>query len=456
MNIYEDSDKRVPIELDNPSIQRDYDKCILCGACKNICKFAQGVYGNYDHTKEAICINCGQCIAVCPTGALSEVKDYHKVIEKIKNDNYIVIFQTAPAVRVALGEHFNLEPGTFIEGKLVSALRKLGADYVFDTTFGADLTIMEEANELVSRIKENKNLPQFTSCCPAWVKFVELFHKELIPNLSTTRSPILMQGPIIKTYFANKMHLDPKKIINVAVAPCTAKKYEITRPQFKAVANYYNDGSLKDMDYIITTNELAMWLKEENIDFNSLEDSNYDDLLGSGSGSGYIFGNSEGVMEASVRCAYHILTGEDPKDKLLEFNDVRGVDGIKEATLNINNKTLKLAILSGTNNVNRLLKQIEENNLQYDFIEVMACPGGCISGGGQPRLEVPITNVIREKRIAGLYNKDKNLKIRSSYQNKDIIKLYEEFLKYPLSDISKSLLHTHYEDKSKLKQTIES
>lgn len=452
MNIYENSDKRVPIELDNPSIKRDNSKCILCGACKSVCKFSQGVYGNYDvgNTKEAICINCGQCLLVCPTNAITEVKDYQKVKEKILDDDYIVIFQTAPSVRVALGEKFGLNPGDFVEGKMVSALKKIGADYVFDTTFGADLTIMEEANELVDRIINNKTLPQFTSCCPAWVKFVEIFHPELIPNLSTARSPILMQGPIIKTYFANKMNINPEKIINVAVAPCTAKKYEITR-NFHAVKDYYGI-DIKDMDYIITTNELAEWIKEENIDFNDLEDSNYDDLF-LGSGAGYIFGNSGGVMESAVRTAYNIITGENPKEDLLNFKEVRGVDGIKEATLNIANKTLNLAIISGTNNVNRLLKKIKEENLKYDFIEVMACPGGCIAGGGQPKTEIPVTNTIREKRMQGLYNKDNNLSIRTSYQNENINKLYDEFLGNVLSDKSRQLLHTYYEDKSELLNT---
>jgi len=448
MNIYENSDKRVPIKEDNPSIKRDYSKCILCGACKSVCKFSQGVYGNYEigNTKEPICINCGQCLLVCPTNSITEVKDVFKVKQKIK-DGYVVIFQTAPSVRVALGEKFGLEEGRFVEGKMISALKLLGASYVFDTTFGADLTIMEETAEIIKRLKNNENLPQFTSCCPAWVKFVEIFHPHLIPNLSTTRSPILMQGAIIKTYFAKKIGLDPTKIINVAVAPCTAKKYEITRKQFSAVSDYYADDSLKDMDYIITTNELADWIIDENIDFNSLVDGKFDDLCGSG--AGYIFGNSGGVMEAAMRNAYYVLTGEDPKENLLNFKEVRGVDGIKEATLNIGNKNLNLAIISGTNNVNRMLKKIEDDNLKYDFIEVMACPGGCIAGGGQPKT-IPITNTLKQKRMEGLYKKDEHSKDRISYKNKNIEEIYDEFLGDVLSTEAKKLLHTYYEDKSDL------
>ena len=448
MNIYDNHLKRVPISLNNPSIQRDDSKCILCGACKSVCKYAQAVYGNYeiDLEKEPVCINCGQCASVCPTNAITEKYDYKEVMEKLKDKESIVIFQTSPAVRVAIGESFGNESGKNMEGKLVTALKKLGASYVFDTTFGADLTIMEEANELVKRIKENKNLPQFTSCCPAWVKFVEMFHKDLIPNLSTARSPILMQGPIIKTYMAKKLNIDYKKIINVAVAPCTAKKYEITRPQFKAVQEYYNDESIKDMDYVITTNELVLMLKENKVDFNSLEDSSYDNLIGSG--SGYIFGNSGGVMEAAIRYAYYILTGEKPNDKLLHFTDVRGIDGIKEASIDINGKMLKLAIISGTANANRIIKKINEE--KYDFIEVMACPGGCISGAGQPKIEIPITNTTRNKRMEGLYTKDDSMDLKNCFENEEIIKLYNEFLNQPLSDKSISLLHTYYTDKSDL------
>jgi len=320
---YEYSDIRVPIDKDNVSICRDEELCVKCGACKNICKFNVGVYGNYDLEKsdKAICINCGQCSLVCPTMSICEVKDYLKLKELMKSDK-IKVFQVAPAVRASLGEEFNYELGTNVEGKIVSALKMLGADYVFDTTFGADLTIMEEANELVDRIKNKKTMPMFTSCCPAWVKFVEIFYPEFIPNLSTCKSPILMQGAIIKNYFSNINNIDRDDIISVAVTPCTAKKYEIKREEFNG-----------DVDFVITTRELANWIREEKIKFKDLEDTSFDNIMSRGTGAGIIFGNSGGVTEAALRTANHILGGDDKQT--LEFEEIRGLGNIKEANVKI-------------------------------------------------------------------------------------------------------------------------
>jgi len=449
MSIHENSDVRVPINSDSVSIKRDDSKCILCGNCRSVCKFNQGVYGRYDLEKtfdKAICIECGQCSNVCPTSAICEVKDYLKVKEYIKNDEYVVIFQTAPATRVSLGEEFGLEVGTFVQGKLVGALKELGASYVFDTAYGADLTIMEEANELIERIQNNGVLPMFTSCCPAWVKFLEIFYPDYIPNLSSTKSPILMQGAIIKTYFAKKMNIDPEKIIHVAVTPCTAKKYEIKREEMNDSGEFLNK-NIRDVDYVITVRELASWLKEENIDFNLIEEQEYDSLLGEASGAGVIFGSTGGVMEAALRTAHFYITGERLSDENIEFKSVRGLEGIKEANILIGDYPLSIAVVTGTNNAHKFFEMLD--NKHYDFVEVMACLGGCVAGGGQPKVEQTIEQLEKEKRASSLYKQDRLLK-RCSYENKEIQTLYKEFLKEPGSEISKKLLHTTYSSKSEM------
>lgn len=451
MSKHENSNMRVPIELDNKSIIRDDSKCVLCGACKSVCKFSQGVYGKYDLEKtndQAICIDCGQCTLVCPTNAITEVMDYKKVKELIKNPDKIVIFQTSPSIRVSVGELFGMNPGTLVEGKIVSALRKLGASYVFDTTFGADLTIMEEATELVKRIKEKRTLPQLTSCCPAWVKFVELFFPKYIPNLSSAKSPISMQGAIIKTYFAKEAEIDPSKIVNVAVTPCTAKKSEIKRPEMNDSSEYNQVADMMDMDYVITTRELALWLKEENIDFNNLEDSSYDDMFTRGSGAGLIFGNSGGVMEAALRTAYYLVTNTNPPEEFLNFSPVRGIDNVKEANIEIAGTNLRVAVINGTFHARKFLDSLEGSDEHYDFIEVMSCRGGCIAGGGTPKTEIPLPDSIREERINALYQTDTNSNVRYSHENKDIIRLYSEFLNEPNSEIAHKLLHTTYNSKA--------
>lgn len=456
MSIHENSDVRVPINPDSVSIMRDDSKCILCGNCRSTCKFVQGVYGRYDLEKtgdKAICIECGQCSNVCPTSAICEVKDYLKVKEYIKNPNYIVVFETAPATRVSLGEEFGLSAGSFVQGKLVSALKKLGADYVLDTAYGADLTIMEEANELIERIQNDGVLPMFTSCCPAWVKFLEMFYPEYIPNLSTAKSPILMQGSIIKTYFAEKMNIDPEKIIHVAITPCTAKKYEIKREEMNKAGEFLNK-EIRDVDYVVTVRELASWMREENIDFESLEDSNYDSLLGEASGAGVIFGATGGVMEAALRTAHYYVTGESLKDENIEFHSIRGLDGIKEANVKIGDYDLSIAVITGTNNVHKFFEMQKNSEKHYDFIEVMACLGGCIAGGGQPKIDQTMAHLEKEKRSSSLYTQDRTLK-RFSYENTEIQKLYKDFLKEPGSDTSKQLLHTTYSSKKDMLNVFE-
>jgi ferredoxin hydrogenase len=450
MSIHENSDVRVPINKDSVSITRDDAKCILCGNCRSTCKFEQGVYGTYDLEEandRAICIDCGQCSNVCPTSAICEVKSYKKLKEQMKNKEYTFIFQTAPAVRVSLGEEFGFETGSFVQGKLVSALRKIGADYVFDTAYGADLTIMEEANELINRIHDKKNLPMFTSCCPAWVKFVEIFYPNYIPNLSSTKSPILMEGSIIKSYFAEYKKLDSKKIINVAVTPCTAKKYEIQREEMQT-------NGIRNMDYIITTRELACWLKEEKIDFASLNEEEYDSLLGEATGAGTIFGTSGGVMEAALRTANFYLTGNTLEE--LEFQEIRGLNGIKEAEVSLENTSLSIAVVTGTKNARKFFELLEKGDKHYDFVEVMACVGGCIAGGGQPKVELTSAHFEKEKRSDALYERDRALPKRCSYENKEIVSLYRNYLKEPGSDISKQLLHTTYHAKDDIfeKETV--
>lgn len=442
---------RVAIEENNPSIVRHEDLCIKCGLCKDICEQKIAVHNCYnlkDTNDEAICINCGQCSNVCPTNSITERYEYHTVKELINNPDKIVIVSTSPSVRVSLAEAFDMEIGSYLEGKMVALLRKLGFKYVLNTNFAADLTIMEEASELIKRIKENKNLPQFTSCCPAWVKYVETFYPNLIDNLSTSKSPIGMQGPTIKTYFAKKRKIDPKRIVNVALTPCTAKKMEIRREEMNASGKYLGIDDLRDMDYVITTRELVKWAKEENIDFKNLKDEPYDSLMSDASGAGILFGNSGGVMEAALRTAYHMLTNKDPQDLLLNLTPVRGIDGVKEGSVTIDGLTIKFAAISTTKNAKDFIERISKSHEHYDFIEVMTCPNGCIGGGGQPKELLNTDLDVLKKRMQGLYDKDQKITLKSSYQNPEIIKLYKQFYKEPLSELSEKLLHTKYIDRS--------
>ena len=439
---------RVPIEADNPSIVRNESLCIKCGQCSNVCTSPVGVLGTYalEQTGDrAICIHCGQCANVCPVGSITEVYEYPEVKAAVQDKDKIVIVSTSPSVRVALGEEFGLPKGAFVQGKMVALLRALGVDYVLDTNFAADLTIVEEASELLARIKgeTDKPLPQFTSCCPAWVKFAETYYPELLPHVSTAKSPIGMQGPTIKTYFAQKMGIDPRKIVNVALTPCTAKKFEIRREKMNAAGQKLGIAELRDMDNVITTRELALWAKEAGIDFTSLEDSDFDKFMGEASGAGVIFGNTGGVMEAALRTAY--LTGEQPPKEILKLEPVRGYDGLREASVEIAGRVINVAVVHGTENVRKLIAGGIE---KYHFIEVMTCPGGCIGGGGQPKDFAYDADAARKARIEGLYERDAEMELHLSHENKEIQQLYQEFYDTPLSDMAEAMLHTAYQDRS--------
>lgn len=434
----------LPVASDNPAIKKDASKCIQCGYCVRVCRNDVTVARMYELgiTKKPICINCGQCANYCPTESISEKLDYMKVMQLLKDKSKTVVFSFAPAVRVALGEEFGIEPGVNVYKKIIAALRNIGAKYVFDITFSADLTIMEEAMELVNRIKEGKNLPMFTSCCPAWVKYVEIFYPELIPNLSTCKSPIAMQGSTIKTYFAKMKNINPDDLINVVIAPCTAKKYEIKRRELNVTR--------RDTDFILTTRELALMIKKNNIDFLHLDNSEFDSPLGLGSSAGVIFGNTGGVAEAALRTAYHYITDKDLDDNSLTFSKVRGMSGIKETEVIICDKTIKVAVANGMKNAKILIDKIKSGTVNYQFVEVMNCTGGCIAGGGQPKLTLMNMKSAKQKRIDGLYSEDSKMKKRVSYKNPDIIKIYKEFYGEVGSSLAHQYLHTKYTDKSYL------
>ena len=441
----------------SPSIVRDNNKCILCRRCVAACAKTQGVFAIGMQNRgfktqigsefgkslnDVACINCGQCIAACPTGALTE-KDATKEVWAALNDpDKYVVFQTAPAVRVAIGEEFGLPIGTRCTSKMVSAIRRLGADKVFDVDFAADLTIMEEGTELLNRIKNGGVLPMITSCSPGWIKYCETFYPDFIPNLSTCKSPNQMQGAVTKTYFAKQNDLDPRDIYVVSVMPCTAKKFEIARPEFG------RDG-YRDVDANLTTRELARMIRQAGLDFAHLPEEEFDDMLGESSGAGVIFGVTGGVMEAALRTVVDVLTGEDmPR---LEYADVRGLEGIKEATVSVNGTDINVAIVHGTANAAKLLNAIRAGEKTYHFIEVMGCPGGCVTGGGQPIVDARTRYYVdpRAARAAATYSEDESMAIRKSHKNPAVQKLYAEFLGEPNSHIAHELLHTTYVDRSK-------
>ena len=455
--------EKTPVTLDQitPSIIRDTSKCVLCGRCVARCNaiHGTGILGFENRGFNTIvalaenrsfadspCILCGQCVSVCPTGALMEKSEIDKVDEAKKAGKYIVV-QTAPAVRAALGEEFGMKIGTPVTGKMVAALRRLGFDKVYDTNFAADLTIMEEANELLSRIQNNGVLPMITSCSPGWVNYAEYYYGDQLDHLSSCKSPHQMQGAIIKSYFAEKQGIDPKNICVVSIMPCTAKKYEKERPELE------NDG-MKDVDIVLTTRELAKLIKRSGINFTKLPDEDFDqDIMGEYTGAGVIFGATGGVMEAALRTAYFALTGKE--HEAIKFEEVRGMKGLKEASFNIAGKDIKVAIASGMRNAKVLLDQMRAGTSPYTFIEIMGCPGGCVNGGGQPYVkpaflpneDANILDTYREKRAAALYSEDERQTARQSHNNTQVQQLYKEFLGEPNSHKAHKLLHTSYKAK---------
>ena len=451
--------ERIEHEIDDesPSIVRDFNKCVLCRRCVATCKKVQGV-GAIDTINRGFescvstvcnkslndvnCTFCGQCIQNCPTGALHEKESINDVWKKLRDPNSYVIAQTAPAVRAALGEEFGMPIGTNVTGKMVTALKRLGFDKTFDTNTGADFTIMEEANELIERIQNGGTLPMITSCSPGWVKYIEMNYPELLPHLSSCKSPHEMFGALLKTYYAKKEGLDPAKIFVVSVMPCIAKKFERQRTEMQ------NDG-MYDVDAVITTRELAKMIKQANIDFTTLEDAGFDNPMGEATGAAAIFGTTGGVMEAALRTAQDILTGEDLKE--INFQDVRGGEGIKKATVNIAGKEIKVVAASGLKNAQKIMDEIKEGKADYQFVEIMACPGGCIMGGGQPiktakeRMEYDV----RKLRADCLYSIDEKSTIRKSHENPVVKKIYEEFLEKTGSHVAHKLLHTEYQTREK-------
>lgn len=464
-DMYQGEKTPVTIDILTPSVKRDTSKCILCGRCIERCKNAHGLSvlgfekrgfqtivapaGNRSFANSP-CILCGQCVTVCPTGALMEVSEIDKVDAAMKAGKYVVV-QTAPAVRAALGEEFGYKIGTPVTGKMVAALRRLGFKKVFDTNFGADLTIMEEATELLHRVADKGVLPMITSCSPGWVNYAEYYYGDLLPHLSSCKSPHEMFGAILKSYYAEKKGIIPEDMFVVSVMPCVAKKYEKERPELA------KDG-IKDVDAVLTTRELAKLIKRSGIMFNRLPDEDFDyDIVGDYTGAGVIFGATGGVMEAAIRTAAYKLDGKELKN--VELKDVRGLAGIKEATYKLGGTEVKVAVASGMKNAKVLLDEIRAGKSPYHFIEIMGCPGGCVAGGGQPFVkpcflpneEDNILDTYKEKRANALYSEDEGRPIRVSHKNPQIIELYEKFLGEPNSHKAHELLHTTYSAKEKFK-----
>jgi iron-only hydrogenase group A len=441
------------IDESSPSIRRDQNKCILCRRCVTVCQDIQSVTALYLQGRgfntrvepafdrdinDVACTNCGQCSLVCPVGAITEKEYIKEVWDALNDPTKFTVIQDAPAVRAALGEEFGYPPGTLVTGKMLAAARKLGFDRIFDTNFAADLTILEEGSELLKRVSEGGTLPLITSCSPGWIKFIEHFYPEMLPNLSTCKSPHQMLGALTKTYYAKKMGIDPKDMVVVSVMPCTAKKFECQRPEM-------NSSGYQDVDYVLTTRELAKMIKQAGIDFENLADGGYDDPMGEYTGAATIFGATGGVMEAALRTAYELVTGKTLEN--VEFTAVRGLEGIKEAVIPVEGiGDVRVAVSHGLGNARKLLERVKEGKVQYHFIEVMACPGGCVGGGGQP---IPVNNDVRTRRAQALYAEDCALTLRKSHESPSVKKLYEEFLGAPLGEKSHHLLHTHYTPRSK-------
>jgi NADP-reducing hydrogenase subunit HndD len=445
--------KDYPLDMNNPSLVRDQNKCILCGRCVRVCAERQGahVYSfanrGFDTTvvpafdrglDEAACVLCGQCAAVCPVGAIVERDNTDEVWAALQDPKKHVVVQTAPAIRVALGETLGMAPGSIVTGQMVAALRRLGFDRVFDTDFSADLTILEEGNEFLNRLQNGGTLPMMTSCSPGWVNYMEIFYPDLLDHLSTAKSPQQMFGALVKTYYAEKAGIDPKDIVSVSIMPCTAKKAEAVRPEMKS-------SGYQDVDYVLTTRELARMISQAGIDFKNISDEEFDAPMGIGTGAAVIFGATGGVMEAALRTVYAVVIGKEmPK---LEFHPVRGLEGIKEAEVDLEGKKVRVAVAHTLSQAKLLMEKIRTGEANFQFMEVMACPGGCIGGGGQPYAKDPAT--IRKQRMEAIYTADERSKIRQSHLNPAIKALYEEWLGEPLGEKSHHLLHTHYHKQDK-------
>jgi len=443
-----------PKDSSSGAIYRNLDKCIMCRRCETMCNEVQtcGIYSAVDRGFETVvspafglpmidtqCTFCGQCVAVCPTAALTQVSNVSKVWEVLADPDKYVIVQTAPAIRVALGEKFGMEPGTIVTGKMVAALRRLGFKKVFDTDFAADVTVLEEAKEFIHRLQNGGRLPILTSCCPSWVKFIEHQFPDLLDIPSTCKSPHMMFGAIAKTYLAKKMGIDPSKMVVVSVMPCLAKKYEIMRPELEFEGQ-------KNVDIVMTTRELNDMLLEAGIDFKNLHDEEFDNPLGESTGASVIFGTTGGVIEAALRTTYEWLTGENLKK--VEFHGVRGLDGLKEATVNINGQDIRIGVAHGLGNARKLLTDINNGKASYHAIEIMACPGGCINGGGQP-YHFGDLNVVR-KRMEAIYREDESKKLRKSHENPAVLAMYKEFMGEIGGHKAHELLHTHYVRREKI------